>query len=120
MRTNTPPTEYPENQNNELVTPEMREQVARVKRQLDQFTDGLRDLFHKLQDIDDVIFRAQQAAVCLLSDDLFGALEEARMREREEKEFAIDMAREAAELTEEEAQSYLNSIDPRNANPSDS
>ena len=56
-----------------LLTPEMRQDIIRVREQMEECACHLTDLYSYLEDINDAIFKAQEITECLLDDDPFGA-----------------------------------------------
>jgi hypothetical protein len=58
-----------------LLSPEMRQEIARLSEQMGEFAAHLTNLCNNLQVINDAVFNAKEIAECLLTDDPFGAWE---------------------------------------------
>jgi hypothetical protein len=56
-----------------LLTPELRQEIVLLKEQMMEYAEHLCNLCHNLERIKDAVFRAQEFAECLLTDDLSGA-----------------------------------------------
>ena len=59
----------------ELLTPELRQDIVRLKEQMEEYAEYLDDLSHNLESINDAVLRAQEFAESLLTDDISGAWE---------------------------------------------
>ena len=58
-----------------VLTPELRQDILRLKKQMEQYATHLNNLCRNLERINDAVIRAQKFAKCLLTDDLSGAWE---------------------------------------------
>lgn len=65
-----------------LLTPQLRQDIIRVKEQMQQYATHLNNLCRNLERINDAVLRAQEFAECLLTDDLSGAWEVIRRSEQ--------------------------------------
>jgi hypothetical protein len=58
-----------------LLTPELRQDIVRLKEQMEEYAAHLDNLCHNLESINDAVLRAQEFAESLLTDDISGAWE---------------------------------------------
>ena len=56
-----------------LLSPGMRQEIARLSKQMGEFANHLNTLCCNLEEIKAAIVKAQEIAECLLDDDPFGA-----------------------------------------------
>ena len=66
---------YGEHDIHKLLTPQLRQDIIRVKVQMEPYATHLNNLCRNLERINDAVLRAQEFAECLLTDDLSGAWE---------------------------------------------
>ncbi|HEV3236759.1 MAG TPA: hypothetical protein VGZ25_07200, partial [Gemmataceae bacterium] len=67
--------DHREHDTHKLLTRQLRQDVIRVKEQMEQYATHLNNLCRNLERINDAVLRAQEFAECLLTDDLSGAWE---------------------------------------------
>jgi hypothetical protein len=58
-----------------LLSPELRQDIIRLKEQMEKYATHLDNLCRNLEKINDAVIRAQEFAECLLTDDPSGAWE---------------------------------------------
>ena len=67
--------DHREHNTHELLTPELRQDIVRLKEQMEEYAAYLDDLCHNLESINDAVLRAQEFAKSLLTGNISGAWE---------------------------------------------
>jgi cell division septum initiation protein DivIVA len=67
--------DHREHDTHKLLTPELRQDIVRLKEQMEEYAAHLDNLCHNLESINDAVLRAQEFAESLLTDDISGAWE---------------------------------------------
>ena len=71
------PTDNQQGEHEELrvLTPELRQDIIRLKEQMEEYAAHLNNLCQNLESINDAVFRAQEFAESLLTGNISGAWE---------------------------------------------
>lgn len=67
--------DHREHDTHKLLTPELRQDIVRLKEQMEEYAAHLDNLCHNLESINDAVLRAREFVESLLTGDISGAWE---------------------------------------------